>query len=104
MSHAGYDSLGQEPLKAAGNRLHEALRENSHKDGWEASDYSRRVLTRALGFMPYDSGPNMLTSEEIRAAIPRIEGMLAIVEAINAETDRSDTQTTSWKKFFRRFV
>lgn len=84
MSNVGYDMKADHALKAAGNRLHEALMANSGLKDWEAFRFSVQVLTAAMGYVPFGDGPNHLSDEETRAAIPRVEGMLALIEALNA--------------------
>jgi hypothetical protein len=39
------------------------------------------IATKVVGFLPIGDGPNKVSDEEIAAAIPRIEGMLAILAA-----------------------
>ncbi len=84
MAKPGYDIDAEMRLKAAGNRLHEALMTLSGRDDWDAFSYSTQVLTAALGYVPFGDGPNHLSDEDTRAALPRVEGMLALVQAIKA--------------------
>lgn len=104
MSNIGYDMEADMALKKAGNRLHEALMIRSGLEGWKAFGFSTGVLTEALGYVPFGDGPNTLSDAETRAAIPRVEGMLAIVEALNAETARQAETAAGWKKLIRRYV
>ena len=77
---------------------------NSGLEGWEAFGFSAQVLTNALGYVPFGDGPNHLSDEETRRAIPRVEGMLALVEALNAKTVRQAGPVSFWKRLVRRFM
>ena len=83
MPYPGYDVEADQALKEKGNRLHEELMVFSGLEGWDAFGFSERVLTTALGYVPFGSGPNHLSDEETRAAIPLVEGMLSLIEALN---------------------
>lgn len=71
--------------KKIGNELVDYLKRRelrrNPKDTMGAFAAATAIATAAVGFLPIGDGPNKVSDEDIAAAIPRIEGMLALLAA-----------------------
>jgi hypothetical protein len=80
-----YNLKNDAQLKELGNKLVDHLKGRhllkNPGDTMGAFAAAAAIATKAVGFLPIGDGPNKVSDEEIAAAIPRIEGMLAILAA-----------------------
>lgn len=76
-----YDQVADLRLKRLGNRLLDVTKRLTGKSGMDAHGDAVAIMTRANGFEPSGSGPNRVSDARVRAAIPRVNGMLALARA-----------------------
>jgi hypothetical protein len=71
-----YDQEADARLKAIGNQLVDHLKKRLPRT---QIDEAMPMAKKAVGFLPIGDGPNKIPDKEIAAAIPRVEGILAII-------------------------
>lgn len=80
-----YDQEADMRLKEIGNKLVQQLQEcilqRNPMDTWGAFAGATAMAQKAVGFLPIGDGPNKVSDNEIVNAIPRVEGILAIIAA-----------------------
>lgn len=92
-SNYPYDNVADMRLKSLGRKLLRVTMTLTGKQGEtahkEAQATAVAIMTQALGFNPSGSGPNRVTDDQVRAAIPRTEGMLRLAGAYERASSRA---------------
>lgn len=69
-------------LKELGAILISHLDKNSGRTHWEGRQEAFSIAREVLGFLPIGDAPNHLSDDDLRAAILRVEGMLALMSVL----------------------
>lgn len=77
-----YDPIADRRVKQLGNRLLTVTKRLTGRSGMDAHGDAVAIMIRANGFEPSGSGPNRVSDARIRAAIPRVTGMLDLAQAL----------------------
>ena len=102
----GNDEAAMAALRAAGNRLVDAIQELRRRerpkveDVWRCQQFAYTMVEDAFGVLPIQDGPERLDPEAIRRMVPRLEGAADLVESL-LKTDLCKKAGWRWPFFSR---